>query len=321
MDLNALSLLVDIIEAGNLSRAANQLGMSRANVSKRLNHFERQLGAELLRRSTRQLEPTELGWQLYEHGRAIRHTLQAAQESVQSLGKRLSGTVRLSVPSGFGQHTMSAWFIEFMTMYPAITLNVIFDNDIEDLIKGAVDFSIRVMGETPTNAVACSLGDVDYVACATPQLVSEYGMPQTLDQFRDLPLITSELTGQKLHVAGRAASAGGTPPIRPRLMSANFFFLREAILQGLGVGLVPQYMVSQDLARGTLLRLPLPAQDLAFLRTTMYLLYMPARYQTRAVTTLIAFLRDKASRAPMTQTAAAADENTGSSAGGDDRPA
>lgn len=291
MDLNALSLLVDIIEAGNLSRAAGQLGMSRANVSKRLNHFERQLGAELLRRSTRQLEPTELGWQLYEHGRAIRHELMAAQESVQSLGKRLGGTVRLSVPSGFGQHTMSAWFIEFMTMYPAITLNVIFDNDIEDLVKGAVDFAIRVMGETPTNTVACSLGEVEYVACATPQVLREHGMPRTFDQFRNLPLITSELTGQKL--AGRAGTTGSHPHIRPRLMSANFFFLRDAILQGLGVGLVPQYMVAKDLAAGTLLRLPLPTQDLAFLRTSMYLLYMPARYQTRAVTTLIAFLRDK----------------------------
>lgn len=306
MDLNALALLVDIIDAGNLSRAASQLGMSRANVSKRLNQFERQLGASLLRRSTRQLEPTELGWQLYEHGKAIRHELMAAQESVQSLGKRLSGTVRLSVPSGFGQHTMSAWFIEFMTAYPAITLNVIFDNDIEDLIKGAVDFSIRVMAETPTNAVAHSLGDVEYVACGTPRLVKEHGMPRTLDQFADLPLITSELTGQKLHAAGRAGVADGAPHIRPRLMSANFFFLRDAILQGLGVGLVPHYMVDRDLADGTLLQVPLPPQDLAFLRTTMYLLYMPARYQTRAVTTLIAFLRAKAARAPMRQPPAGA---------------
>ena len=294
MDLGALSLLVDIIEAGNLSRAAVQLGMSRANVSKRLNHFERQLGAELLRRSTRQLEPTELGWQLYEHGRAIRHELMAAQESVQSLGKRLGGTVRLSVPSGFGQHTMSAWFVEFMRLYPAITLNVIFDNDIDDLVKGAVDFAVRVMGEAPSNAVSHSLGDVDYVACATPQLVREYGMPRTLDQFKDLPLITSELTGQKLLVAGRGDATGGQAQIRPRLMSANFFFLRDTILQGLGVGLVPRYMVDRDLAAGELLQLPLPPEDLAFLRTTMYLLYMPARYQTRAVTTLIAFLRQKA---------------------------
>ncbi len=294
MDLGALSLLVDIIDAGNLSRAAAQLGMSRANVSKRLNHFERQLGAELLRRSTRQLEPTELGRQLYEHGRAIRHELIAAQESVQSLGKQLGGTVRLSVPSGFGQHTMSAWFVEFMRLYPAITLNVIFDNDIEDLVKGAVDFSVRVMGEAPSNAISHSLGDVEYVACTTPQLARELGMPQTLDQFKDLPLITSELTGQKLLVAGRAGTAGAQSQIRPRLMSANFFFLRDTILQGLGVGLVPRYMVDRELAAGTLLQLPLPPGDLAFLRTTMYLLYMPARYQTRAVSTLIAFLRDKA---------------------------
>ena len=130
MDLVALGLLVDVIEAGNLSRAAALLGMSRANVSHRIGRFERELGEQLLRRTTRQLEPTELGWKLYEHGVAIRHESKAASESVRSLGKGLQGTVRLSVPSGYGQLRMARWLTEFMQMHPEITLEVIFDNDV-----------------------------------------------------------------------------------------------------------------------------------------------------------------------------------------------
>ena len=153
MDLGGLSLLVDIIEAGNLSRAAVRLGMSRANVSHRLNQFERQIGQQLLRRTTRQVEPTELGLRLYAHGRAIRQEAMAADESVDSLGQSLQGTVRLSVPSGYGQLQMSGWLTEFMRMHPGITLEVIFDNDIEDLMQGAVDFAVRVMTEPPESLV------------------------------------------------------------------------------------------------------------------------------------------------------------------------
>lgn len=296
MDLHALSLLVDIIEAGNLSRAAHKLGMSRANVSKRLNQFEKQLGAELLRRTTRQLEPTELGWQLYEHARNIRHELMAANESLENLGRSLSGTVRLNVPSGYGQHMMSQWFMEFMRLHPRITLDVIFDNSLEDLVKGTVDFSIRVLGDVPSNVVAQRLGAVEYVACAAPALVEVMGKPESLAALKKLPLITSRLTEQKMRLAGHTQPAGQHQPVRPRLMSANFFFLRDAILQGLGVGVVPNYMVAQEIAQGTLVQLPLTAEELAFLSAHMYLLYMPSRYQTKAQATLIAFLRDKSAQ-------------------------
>ncbi|WP_280191887.1 LysR family transcriptional regulator [Delftia sp. PS-11] len=294
MDVSGLSLLVDIIEAGNLSRAAARLGMSRANVSHRLNLFERQIGQQLLRRTTRQVEPTELGLKLYAHGRAIRQEVMAAAESVDSLGQSLRGTVRLSVPSGYGQLQMSAWLTQFMGMHPGITLEVIFDNDIDDLMQGAVDFAVRVMAEPPESLVACNLGEVRYEACATPQFLQAHGRPDSLLALKRLPLITSALTGQKLRTAGMDGAGPAELRIRPRLMSPNFHFLRDAVLQGLGVALVPRYMVAAELASAALERLPLPPGSLDFLTARQYLLYMPSRYQTRAIATLIDFLREKA---------------------------
>lgn len=294
MNLATLSLLVDIIEAGNLSKAATRLGVSRASVSQRLNQLERELGQQLLRRTTRQIEPTELGWKLYEHGRAMRQELLAASESVSSLGQGLQGTVRLSVPSGYGQLAMSSWLTEFMQLHPDVTLEVVFDNDIEDLLEGAVDFAMRVMAEPPASLVARNMGPVHYVACAAPALVREHGMPDSLAQLHQVPLITSNLTGQKLRLAGHRVGRSAELRIKPRLMSANFYFLRDAILQGLGVGVVPDYMVREPLQRGELVQLPFTPGSLDFLSTHKYLLYMPTRYQTRAITTLIDFLLDKA---------------------------
>ncbi|MDH1291541.1 LysR substrate-binding domain-containing protein [Comamonas terrigena] len=294
MDVNALGLLVEIIDAGNLSRAAARLGMSRANVSHRLSQFERDLGQQLLRRTTRQIEPTELGRRLYEHGRSIRHELLSADESVAALGQALQGRVRLSVPSGYGQLTMAGWLTDFMRSYPGIALEVIFDNAIEDLMDGRVDCAVRVMNDPPEHLVARHLGPVQYVACATPACMAQWGQPQTLQALLRLPLIASGLTEQKLRMAGLQTLGQGDAALSMRLVSPNFYFLREALLQGLGVGLVPDYMVRESIAQGALQALALPAGSLDFLATHKYLLYMPTRFQTRAIQTLTEYLHERA---------------------------
>ena len=86
LDVSALLLLVDILECGNLSQAARKRRMSRANVSYHLNQLEQAVGLQLVRRTTRRIDPTEAGLKLYRHGRVIRDELHAAQESLASLG-------------------------------------------------------------------------------------------------------------------------------------------------------------------------------------------------------------------------------------------
>lgn len=290
MDVQALGLLVDIIEAGNLSRAAAALGMSRANVSQRINRFERQLGVQLLRRTTRELVPTEIGLKLYEHGLAMRHEVMAADEVVDALGKGLQGTVRLGVPIGYGQLRMSAWLTEFMRLHPDIALHAIFNNDLEELVKGSIDFAVRVMAEPPPQLVARPLGTVRYVACAAPAFLEQHGRPQNLEALKALPLIASSQTGERLRTTWVQGPSRRVARIRPRLISANFHFLLDAISQGLGVGLMPDYMVEKAVGRGDLQLLALEPDALDFLSTQKFLLHVPDRYQTPAVRALIDFI-------------------------------
>ena len=158
MDLKSLTLLVEIIDAGNLSEAARRLKVSRANISYHLSRLEQSIGLQLVRRTTRRIEPTEIGLRLYEHGRAIRNELLAAQESVSSLGQSLQGRVRVSVPSGYGQWVMADWLLDFKRLYPGIVLDVMFENRVEDLMRDEVDIAVRVMSEPPQNLVARDMG-------------------------------------------------------------------------------------------------------------------------------------------------------------------
>jgi len=301
MDAQSLVLLADIVEAGNLSLAARRLKMSRANISYHLARLEKTLGQQLLRRTTRRLEPTEVGFRLYQHGCAIRDELMAARESVASLGKGLHGTVRMSMPTGFGNLVMSGWLIEFKRLYPEISLNLLFENRVDDLLRDEVDIAIRVMSEPPQQLVAVELAEVRYVVCASADYARAQRMPARLEELASVPVVTSAVIGRDLRVSAHRESGieddGGQAPVlltlHPTLASENFQFLREAVLGGLGVGLVPDYVIAQDVEAGRAVTV-LTEWRLSVFGTRMYLLRMPGRYQTLAARSLIDFVIGKA---------------------------
>lgn len=299
MDLNALSLLVEILEAGNLSEAARRLKMTRANVSYHLNQFERTLGLQLVRRTTRRVEPTEAGLRLVEHGRAIRRSLQAAQETVETLGRTPQGRVRLSVPSGYGQLVMADWLLAFKRLHPGIVLDVMFENRVEDLLRDEVDIAVRVMSEPPQSLVARDMGAVRYVACASKAYADAHGLPTELDALRAIPLITATVVGRQLRVAAYLGEERHEVLLEPTLISENFLFLRQAVLAGLGVGIVPDYVVQDDIRRGDIVTTLTPWR-LSIFGTHMYLLYMPDRHRTRAAATFIEFILEQARKAGRT---------------------
>jgi DNA-binding transcriptional LysR family regulator len=289
MELPSLILLVEILDAGNLSAAARRLKMSRANVSYHLKQLEQAVGQQVVRRTTRRIEPTEIGLRLYEHGRQIRNELAAAREAVAALGQALQGRVRLSVPSGYGQLVMAPWLIDFKRDYPGIVLDVVFENRVVDLMRDEVDIAIRVMSDPPANLVAREMGVVRYVACASRAYAAAHGMPLTLDDLATTPLITSAVVGRELRLAAYNNGERHEVPLSPTLTSENFLFLREAILAGLGVGLVPDYVVHAGVTTGDMVT-ALDDWKLSIFGTQMYMLYMPNRLHTRAAFTFIEFM-------------------------------
>jgi DNA-binding transcriptional LysR family regulator len=292
MDLAALTLLVEIIDSGNLSQAARKLKMTRANVSYHLAQLEKAAGAQLVRRTTRRVEPTEVGMRLYQHGLSIRNEMRAAHETIASLSQGLLGRVGISVPSGYGQMVMSDWLIEFKRLYPGIVLDVLFENRADNL-RDEVDIAIRVIPEPPPSLVALDLGEVRYLACASQDYARRHGLPRTLQALGDAPLITSGVVGRQLRLAAYLGEERHEIMLEPTLISEHFPFLRQGILAGLGMGLVPDYVVRDRIVAGEVVT-ALDEYRLSIFGTRMFLLYMPNRHQTRAVRTCIDFLLEKA---------------------------
>lgn len=292
MDLSSLILLVEIIDAGNLSQAARKLKTTRANVSYHLSQLEKDAGVQLVRRTTRRVEPTEVGRRLYDHGRRMQSEMQAARETVATFGQGLQGRVGLSVPSGFGELVMSDWLIEFKRLFPGIVLDVLFENR-ADVMRDEVDIAVRVMAEPPPSLVARDLGNVRYLACASRAYAEAHGLPTQLQQLATAPVVTAGVHGRQLRVRAYQGGEREDVILEPTLISEHFPFLRKAILAGLGVGIVPDYVVKDAIATGEVVT-TLDDHRLSIFGTSMYLLYMPDRHQIRAVRTCIDFLLEKA---------------------------
>ncbi len=302
LDLAGLTLLVDILDAGNLSQAAQRLKTSRANISYHLNQLERAAGVQLVRRTTRRVEATEIGQRLYEHAKVIRNEMLAARETIATLGQGLQGRVGLAVPSGYGQMVMNDWLLDFKRNYPAIVLDVLFENRVDDLIRDDVDVAVRILHEPPPNVVARDMGRVRYLVCATQRWVAQHSAPHTPQALRSVPLITASVPGRhvRLHAWQGERHRNEISPseqhevmLEPSLISEHFPFLRQAILADLGVGLVPDYVVAAEMASGEVLHL-LPDWQLSIFGQRIAMCWLPGRHQTRAVRTCIDFLLAKA---------------------------
>ncbi len=293
MDANALQLLVEIVDAGSLAEAARRLKMTRANISYHLNQLERALGTQLVRRTPRRLEATEVGQRLYLRGQAIQQELLAAREEVTTLSQSLRGRVRLSVPSGYGHLVMTDWLIAFKRQYSGIVLQVLFENRVDDLLRDEVDVAVRVLPEPPQALVAREIGRARYVACAAPTLIAARGMPQALDDLHHWPMVASSMLGAQIRLLATRGTEHRVLRLEPTLGSEHYPFLRSAIAAGLGIGITPDYVVADLLQGGQAVAL---LQDWEFdlYGTRLYLLHMPNRLPTRAARTLIDFIAERA---------------------------
>jgi DNA-binding transcriptional LysR family regulator len=293
MDLNLIGLFVEIVDSRSLSAAARKLGMTRSNISQRLKLLERETGAQLLRRSTRSFELTQAGHTLYDCGQRMLEDLGTARASIDSLGRTLRGRVRISVPTGFGRMFIGSKLLEFARAHPGITLNVTFNNRIEDLIAAEVDVAVRITSTPPLDYVARNICSIDWNLYASSDYVAERG---PIDHPADLErqtLIASPYPGMRLTVEliHRQNEADvHTITMQPALQSSDYPFLADAVCQGMGIGLLPVYVPHAATSQG-LVQI-LPAYRVAGQQNTLYIVTLPNRYPSPSTQALIDYLRD-----------------------------
>jgi DNA-binding transcriptional LysR family regulator len=249
-----LALFLRVLDSGSISAAARSLDLSVAVASQRLKRLERELGVRLLHRTTRQLSVTPEGAALAEQGRVLVDEIETLTAGLRQAGTGVSGTLRVTTASMFGQQYISPLIPEFLALHPNVKLSFDLNDETLDLVKAGFDLAIRIGALEDSNLIARRLATNRRVLCASPKYLRRNGSPNTpadLEQHqclilvgrhgrRDVWRLTDRTTGEvSVRVNGRIESNQGE-------------LLRDAALGGLGIAMHSTWHVWQDLRSGRL---------------------------------------------------------------------
>jgi DNA-binding transcriptional LysR family regulator len=251
-DLNDMVTFARVVEAKSFSAAARGMGASKSRVSKAITKLERALGARLLNRSTRGLSLTEVGAAFYEHCSRIAEAAAQAEQVVNQLHSEPRGVLKVTASVAFGTLHVVPALPEFLGRYPALGIDMTITDRIVDLVEEGYDVAIRITRDPALNLVARKLASVRRVVCATPEYFKRRGVP----------MIPADLAGHNClhytHFGGpgewRLKGPDGeiTVPVAGSLRIDDDEALSQAVLGGLGVALLPTFLIGKELQSGTL---------------------------------------------------------------------
>lgn len=282
-----MDTFVRIVELGGISRAADQMGIAKSAVSRRLRELENRLGFQLLVRTTQHSSLTEAGQRYYERSVEILAEVAELNNSSAEQHSSLQGTLKVALPISFGLAQIAPLITEFADLHPDITMRIEFSDRQVDLVEEGYDLAVRVATLKDSTYVARKLMGVSRVLCASPGYVERYGVPNS-------PADLRHHCGLQYTVASNRSWAFKGPngqeiraaaPIS--IASNNGEFLLEAALQGRGVGMFPKFMVWQALNDGALVEV-MPEYSLSSLNA--YTIHPETRYLAHRVRALIDFL-------------------------------
>lgn len=280
-----------VVEAGSVSAGALRLNLAKSVVSSRIARLERALGTTLLHRSAHGVTPTDRGSEFYGRARAVIEQLDAAAEAVTEDERELSGLVRIAGPMSFGSRWLGPALFPLLQNHPKLSVALDLDDRRVDLLGGGYDLGIRSGRLTDSSLVAKRLAVTRSIVCASPDYVARHGMPETLDDLREHAAIGYSLVPFDqawLFEPARRGDPPRTAAVRCRIVINNGDAMREAAVAGLGLALLPSFIVADALREGRLVN---AAPALRPLGSAVWAMYPHTRHPSRKVRTIVEHLR------------------------------
>ncbi len=248
-NLADMALFVQIVESGSLSAAGRTLGLPKATVSRRLALMEQRLGAPLVHRSTRALTPTDFGQRYFRRVQPIVRDATLAQAEAESEHATPSGLIRLSAPSAFGQVVLAPKLFSFHAEYPAVRLDLRLSDERVPLITSGLDLAIRMGRLDDSELVARHIAAIPMRLVASPAYLAARGEPQYPAELADHQTILTRPDLDQWQI--------GEETVRPRwnMSTGSMLVTHDALLQGMGIGILPAFLADLAIKNGRLVPL------------------------------------------------------------------
>jgi DNA-binding transcriptional LysR family regulator len=292
MQLEDLRIFVATVDARNFTAAASRLQLSKQFVSRRVMALEASLGVRLLVRNTRKLAVTDLGHEFYERATRILSEVAEAEQAMSSQRSDPRGLLRISAPMSFGTTHLSPLVADFMRTNTDVRIDMELSDRVVDVIGEGFDMALRIGTLADSTLIAQKLTEIRRVACCSPAYAAARRLPATPSDVKRHPCL---LYGQE----GRTGwefivdDAVQTYEVHGPLRANNGEVIRDAAISGLGIALLPEFIVSSALASGKLVEV---LDTFASPPLTLYAVYPQHRESSLTIRAFTHFLRQRFAR-------------------------
>ncbi len=291
-DMNAF---VRIVEAGSISRAADQMGVAKSAVSRRLVDLEGRLGAQLLNRTTRRSSLTDAGQRYYQ--RALHILADVNELNAETAERRgaLEGVLKVAAPLSFGLLHLAPAITDFAKLHPGIVFDLDFSDRQIDLVDEGFDLAVRIAELGDSSHMARRLAPISLSLCASPGYLHNRVAPRHPDDLKQHDILHYGIASVRAWTF--TAPNGQDVSVRlPMRMSAdNGEFLCHAALAGLGITILPTFVAWREIEAGNLVAV---MTDYTLPARSAYAVYPQTRHLSQRVRAFIDFLVERFSGTP-----------------------
>jgi len=288
--LEGMAVFAHVVEAKSFTAAAGRLGRSKSSVSKAISQLEDRLGARLLNRTTRRLSLTEAGAAFYERAARMLAEAEQAELAVSALQDEPRGLLRVNAPQTFGQRHLGGPVAAFLERYPGLSIEMTLDDHFVDLVDEGYDVAVRIAALPDSSLIARRLAPNRRVVCGSPAYFERAGRPQRPGDLRHHNCFgyAYQVTGDEWRFVGpdgpTSVRVSGT------LSANNGAILKAALLDGLGVALLPTFAIDRELREGRLVTVLDAYEDTG---TSIYAVYPHNRHLSAKVRAFVDFLAER----------------------------
>jgi DNA-binding transcriptional LysR family regulator len=251
--LENIRVFVRVVELGSLSAAGRHLRLSPAVVSHRLQQLERHLGARLLNRTTRQVQPTEQGLVYYQACQDVIDALERADSAIADAGGMPRGSLRVTAPLGFGRRVLAPLVPAFQAQHPEVDVRLRLSDHLIDLLQEAVDCAIRMAVLADSSLIVRKIADCPRVLCAAPAYLEAHGYPAVPEDLLEHRCLLLRFAGSQQFRWTLTTPAGPvTLPVGGPLDADDGDVLTAWALIGQGIALKPLWEVAAHIRDGRL---------------------------------------------------------------------
>lgn len=293
--LEDMTVFIRVIDAGGISRAAEQLGIAKSAVSRRLVDLETRLGIRLLNRTTRTSSLTEAGRSFYERSIKIIDDVAELNALAKDSDTRLEGTINLAAPLSFGLSHLAPAIDDFLSLHPELSININFSDRQVNLIEEGLDLAVRIADLKDSSLIARKLSAIKTQLCANPDYLKKQGTPQSINELNHHQLLHYNLSDTSTWKLTDQQGDQHLIPVKAKIQANNGDFLKDMAIAGHGIIMLPTFISWKAIASGELVPI---LSDYKTPELNAYAIYPQTRYLSQRTRILIDFLVERFGETP-----------------------